>query len=160
MIKSLKSFAFFEVFVAFLVTFYHSKNLFWGQLYGEPFDTRLMILIHEHWWRWFNGKTSFRNMEFFYPIDNSFGYSDTFLVQGLLHSLFRLIGFPMVQAWLITTFLCLLFGMIGWAYLSRLVLKSVTLRIFFIFALGVSYNFTIHFHFFPNFVSLIEQILV
>jgi hypothetical protein len=43
--------------------------------------------------------------------------------------------------------------MIGWAYLSRLVLKSVTLRIFFIFALGVSYNFTIHFHFFPNFVG-------
>jgi hypothetical protein len=59
----------------------------------------------------------------------------------------------MVQAWLITTFLCLLFGMIGWAYLSRLVLKSVTLRIFFIFALGVSYNFTIHFYFFPNFVG-------
>ena len=149
----IKRFAFFEVFVAFLVTLYHSKNLFWGQLYGEPFDTRLMILIHEHWWRWFNGKTSFRNMEFFYPIENSFGYSDTFLVQGLLHSLFRLIGFPMVQAWLITTFLCLLFGMIGWAYLSRLVLKSVMLRIFFIFALGVSYNFTIHFHFFPNFVG-------
>jgi hypothetical protein len=43
--------------------------------------------------------------------------------------------------------------MIGWAYLSRLVLKSVTLRIFFIFALGVSYNFTIHFYFFPNFVG-------
>jgi len=149
----LRRFAFFEVFVAFLVTLYHSKNLFWGQLYGEPFDTRLMILIHEHWWRWFNGKTSFRNMEFFYPIDNSFGYSDTFLVQGLLHSLFRLIGFPMVQAWLITTFLCLLFGMIGWAYLARELLNNALIRILFIASIGLSYTFTVHFTSVPNFVG-------
>jgi hypothetical protein len=152
-IEVFKRFAFFEVFVAFLVTFYHSKNLFWGQLYGEPFDTRLMILIHEHWWRWFNGKTSFRNMEFFYPIDNSFGYSDTFLVQGLLHSLFRLIGFPMVQAWLITTFLCLLFGMIGWAYLSRELLNNALIRILFVISIGISYTFTVHFTSVPNFVG-------
>jgi hypothetical protein len=122
-------------------------------LYGEPFDTRLMILIHEHWWRWFSGKTTFRNMEFFYPITNSFGYSDTFLVQGLIHSFFRLLNVPMVQAWLITTFLCLLFGMIGWAYLATKITKNLALQILFILSIGLSYSFTLHFSMAPNFVG-------
>ena len=73
---------FTEILVIAVATYYHSKNIFKGMLFGEPFDSRLMLLIHEHWWQWFNGKTAFREMQFFYPFDKTLGLSDTFLVQA------------------------------------------------------------------------------
>jgi hypothetical protein len=54
------------------------------------------MVLHEHWWRWINGKTSFLDTEFFYPFDKALGFSDVFLTQGLIYSLFRFFGFGLV----------------------------------------------------------------
>jgi hypothetical protein len=40
-----------------------------------------MIILHEHWWNWFRGNSTFRNTDFFYPFDLAFGFSEIFSFQ-------------------------------------------------------------------------------
>ena len=114
----------FLAIISIIFGLYTYRSAFSGKLLGDPFDSRLMIVLHEHWWRWINGKTSFLDTEFFYPFDRAFGYSDVFLIQGPIHVLFRFFGFDMFAAWTITTFIFLLFGNIGWAFLSTRILTN------------------------------------
>ncbi len=136
-----------------IATYYHSKNIFKGMLFGEPFDSRLMLLIHEHWWQWFNGKTAFREMQFFYPFDKVLGLSDTFLVQGIIYSFFRLTGINMADSWSITTLISLILGFIGWLILGRLFIKNFGIRLIWVAATLVSLPFSTHFNSTPNFVG-------
>ena len=82
-----------------LATLFAYRPVFQGRLLGDPFDARLQVILHEHWWRWFNGLTEFRNTEFFFPYKTALGYSDVFFTQGIIYSLFRFFNFFM-QFWI------------------------------------------------------------
>lgn len=129
------------------------RTFFSGKLIGEPFDTRLQLLLHEHWWRWFQGLTEFRDTEFFYPYAKAFGFSDTFLLQGLIHSLLRYFGFQMENAWIVTTFGLLFIGNLGWSFLALKLLKNKFLQIIFALTMISSVSFVIHFTSQPNMVG-------
>ena len=60
---------------------------------GDPMDGRLILLLHEHWYKFFTRKENFFETNFFYPEINTFGYSDTYLISGLIYVLFRLHNF-------------------------------------------------------------------
>jgi len=113
----------------------------------------LQLLLHEHWWRWFQGLTEFRDTEFFYPYGKAFGFSDTFLLQGLIHSLLRYFGFQMENAWMITTFGFLIIGNLGWSLLALKLLKNRFLQIIFTLTMISSVSFVIHFTSQPNMVG-------
>jgi hypothetical protein len=63
-----------------------------SQTIGDPADGRLITSIHEHWFRWFQGREGWFDLSFFYPLENTLGYSDTFLGTGLIFSLLRFLG--------------------------------------------------------------------
>ena len=136
-----------------LATIYIFQSVLFGKNYGDASDGTVQMVLHEHWWRWINGKTSFLNTEFFYPFDRAFGYSDVFLIQGPFHVLFRFFGFDMFAAWTITTFIFLLLGNIGWAFLSLRILSNKFLRILFSLTMVFSSSFVGYFQSAPNIVG-------
>ena len=136
-----------------LATIYIFQSVLFGKNYGDASDGTVQMVLHEHWWRWINGKTSFLNTEFFYPFDRAFGYSDVFLIQGPFHVLFRFFGFDMFAAWTITTFIFLLLGNIGWAFLSFRILSNKFLRILFSLTMVFSSSFVGYFQSAPNIVG-------
>ena len=120
---------------------------------GDAFDSRLMIILHEHWWRWVNGLVSLRDTEFFYPFDMALGYSDVFLTQGILYSFLRLIGYGLAPAWTLTTILLLIIGNLGWVFVARKYIKSYALQVLLVLTLISSLSFVQYFTYIPNIVG-------
>ena len=135
------------------LTLFAYRPIFSGALLGDPFDARLMIVLHEHWFRWFHGLVEFRNTEFFYPYDTALGYSDVFLVQGIIYSLLRLIGFDLPNAWSLTTLGLLVVGNLGWVFLGKIFFQTKLILISFISTSILSLGFVYYFTFNPNIVG-------
>jgi hypothetical protein len=131
-------------------TFVTYRSVFQGKLLGEPFDARLMIVLHEHWWNWFNGDTTFRNTDFFYPFDAAFGFSEIFFVQGIIYSLFRLLSIDAPSAWITTNILLIVIGNLGWHFLGKKFINSSFLRITFSLTMISSISFIAYFNFYQN----------
>lgn len=112
-----------------------------------------MIVLHEHWWRWLNGLVELRDTEFFYPFDKSLGFSDVFLVQGILYSFFRIIGQDLAESWTYTTILLVILGNIGWIQLANKFLKSYIVKILFLTSMISSISFVNYFTLNPNIVG-------
>lgn len=112
-----------------------------------------MIVLHEHWWRWLNGLVELRDTEFFYPFDKSLGFSDVFLVQGILYSVFRFIGQDLAESWSYTTILLIVLGNIGWIHLANKFLKSYFVKILFLISMITSLSFVNYFTLNPNIVG-------
>ena len=144
--------SFLAIFVIVLTLFIF-RPIFTGQLIGDPFDSRLMIVIHEHWWRWLNGLTDFRDLGFFYPFDKALGFSDTFLVPGLLYSILRFFSFGLAESWIITTFSVLVIGNLGWVVVAKRFIKTNTIKILFVATIVLSFSFTAYFAINPNIVG-------
>lgn len=136
-----------------ITTLYTYRPIFQGKLFGDPFDARLQMVLHEHWWRFLNGQTSLRNVEFFYPFEKGLGFSDVFLVHGLVHSIFRLLGIGMENSWSFTTIVLIIIGNMGWVVVAKKILRSQLYRILFIILTNISLTFYIHFTYQANTVG-------
>lgn len=134
-------------------TLFTYRSIFSRKLLGDPFDSRLHIILHEHWWRWFNGLVSFRDTEFFYPFDKALGFSDVFFTQGIIYSIFRFIGFGLPTSWTLTTILLLVIGNLGWVFVARKYIKNYTLQILLVLTFVSSLSFVYYFTFNPNIVG-------
>ena len=137
-------------FLSISYTLFTYKSIFQGKLLGDPFDSRLQIVLHEHWWRWFNGLVGFRDTEFFYPFDKALGYSDVFLTQGIVYSFFRFIGFTLSSSWSITTIGLLLIGNLGWVFIAQKFVKNYVLQILMVLTFVSSLSFAYYFTLNPN----------
>ena len=138
------------VFLSISYTLFTYKSIFQGKLLGDPFDSRLQIVLHEHWWRWFNGLVGFRDTEFFYPFNKALGYSDVFLTQGIVYSFFRFIGFTLSSSWSITTIGLLLIGNLGWVFIAQKFVKNYVLQILMVLTFVSSLSFAYYFTLNPN----------
>lgn len=136
-----------------IFTLYTYRSVFESKLLGDPFDARLMIVLHEHWWRWINGLVSLRDTEFFYPYSTALGYSDVFLVQGFIYALFRFLGNDLGTSWTYATFLLLLIGNLGWVVVAKKYLQSNIVRFIFILTIISSLSFVNFFTLNPNIVG-------
>ncbi len=150
--KDLRTSLFLAVF-AVVVTLLTYRPIFSGQLIGDPFDSRLMIVIHEHWWRWLNRLTDFRDLGFFYPYDKALGFSDVFLVPGILYAIFRFLSFGLAESWTITTFTVLVIGNLGWVVVAKRFIDTNMIRILFVATIISSFSFTAYFAINPNIVG-------
>ena len=137
-------------FLSISYTLFTYKSIFQGKLLGDPFDSRLQIVLHEHWWRWFNGLVGFRDTEFFYPFDKALGYSDVFLTQGIVYSFFRFIGFTLSSSWSITTIVLLLIGNLGRVFIAQKFVKNYVLQILMVLTFVSSLSFAYYFTLNPN----------
>jgi len=150
--KDLRTNLYLAVF-AVGVTLFTYRPIFSGQLIGDPFDSRLMIVIHEHWWRWLNGLTDFRDLGFFYPYNTTLGFSDVFLIPGILYSVFRALNFGLAESWTIVTFIVLIIGNLGWTVVAKRFINNNVLRIMFVATIITSFSFTAYFAINPNIVG-------
>lgn len=152
MLKS-RTYTILLIFLVIVYNLFILRNIFTGKLIGEPFDSRLMISLHEHMWRWLNGFVDFRNTEFFYPYQTALGFSDVFLVQGLIYSIFRFLGFDSLSSWLNVTILLVILGNLGWVFVAKKFLKNNLIQILFIITIISSLSFVYYFTFNPNIVG-------
>jgi len=105
---------------------------------GDMADGRLILSIHEHWYRFLMGKEGFFQLGFYYPAENILGYSDTFLLGGIVHSIFRFAGFDLFLSFQFTQILTCIAGFYGLLYWLNQYRK-----IWFPFALFASFLFII-----------------
>ena len=138
---------------AIALTLFTYRPIFSGQLIGDPFDSRLMIVIHEHWWRWINRLTEFRDLNFFYPYDKALGFSDAFIFPGLIYSVFRFLNFGLPESWTIATFVVLIIGNLGWVAIANKFIKTGITKILFVSTIILSFSFTAYFSINPNIVG-------
>ncbi len=118
---------------------FYRLTLVHGLLPGNIGDARWTIAVHEHWYRVWQGLDSIRDLQYYFPLHNTLGTSDAFLVQGQLYSLGRLFGAGPVNAWLLAMMVCFLVGTLGVATLARQLFQSVWLQIGFVALAGASY---------------------
>ena len=63
-----------------------------SHLFGDAFDGRIETTILEHWFAVLRGYEPWNRVAYFYPVPDSLGYNDGYLLYGLLHSGFRALG--------------------------------------------------------------------
>jgi len=95
-----------------------------GQLPGNIGDARWTIALHEHWYRVWTGAESVRDLHYYYPLPNTLGTSEAFLVQGQFYALARLLGLDQINSWVIAGFAFFLIGALGVAALAGRLLDS------------------------------------
>ena len=120
---------------------------------GEPFDARLMIVVHEHWSWVFRGQRDFNDLRIFYPFDNTLGYTDAFLLDGIIHSILRAVGFTMLNAWNLTNMFILILGTTGFYFLLKLVIKNRIVLLILIFLICNNYTLIAYMHLWPNIIG-------
>lgn len=140
------------ILVSFSSTLFIFRGSFTGKFLGEIFDTRLMIVLHEHWFRFFTGKTTFLDAGFFYPYPRSFALTDTFLLTGVTHSLIRTAGLDVIDSWIISQAFWVFIGLIGWYLLAKLVINNKFLQIITVPLIATSFSFVAHLNERPNVV--------
>ena len=133
-----------------LVSAYQLHPYLIGNIIGDPFDGRLMVVLHEHWVNFLKGNQGFRDTGFFFPVQTGLGFSDAFVFQGLIYVVIRFFVSDLLTSWAITNSIVLILGNIGLALLSRELIKKFYLRIFMIIAAGTSFSYLSHFFIYTN----------
>ena len=121
-LTSQSSFAFFYGIVFSLYSF--RAYFLHGLFPGDNFDARATTTSFEHWWYFYQGKESFRNLLFFAPEINILGGSESFFIQGLPYSFFRFIGIDQTYSWFLANFIILALGAMGLLKLLNLILQD------------------------------------
>lgn len=141
---------FFFTFVASLIPFLKNQN---GKYFGEPFDTRFQIVIHEHWYWFLKADRPLRDTFLFYPFEDTLGFSDIFLLNGVTYSIFRFVNFEILQAWHYTNFVIIFLGALGFTLLAKNLFKSLPLLLLFIILIINNSAFTSLLYIWPNSVG-------
>lgn len=131
-------------------TLIQSRAYLLGYFYGDPFDGRLMVVLHEHWWHFLRGERPFLNTYFFFPFDRGLGFSDTFLLQGIFYSIARALRFDLVDSWALATIAIFIVSNIGLALLARQTIKKYALQLSFIIISASSFTFFAFLNMSPN----------
>ena len=84
----------FSMFVCF------RGHLFGGDLQAmvDFLDGQLILSCFEHWYMAFSGDVLWNAPLFFYPQQDVLGYTDTFFLNGVVYSIFRVFGWEPVMA--------------------------------------------------------------
>jgi hypothetical protein len=117
---------------AVLGTVWVFRPIFDSQLPGNIGDARWTIAIHDHWYRVWQGDVSVRDLRSFFPVAGTLGTSDAFVAQGQFYSAARLLGWGMIDAWVISQFVTYLIGAVGLAALSQRALTTPWARTAFV----------------------------
>ena len=133
-----------------LVSAYQLKPYLNGHIIGDPFDGRLMVVLHEHWVNFFKGNQSLNETGFFFPFQSGLGFSDAFILQGLIYSLVRIVFDDMLVSWTLTNSIVLIIGNIGLFMVAREILKSYYLQIILILTAGSSFTYISYFYMYTN----------
>jgi hypothetical protein len=117
------------IFMLALTLFYWRHFSFSGILPGDAADARYTTSLYEHWYLYFTGKVSLTENFFFYPTQNTLSFSDAYLIQGIFHSIFRLIDVSILSAWLMSTVAVHLLGVFSSYLIGKTLHFTFTARL-------------------------------
>jgi hypothetical protein len=107
-----------NLLIPVLVFAFNYSSLFSrNELLGDRGDARLSIVLYEHWYSFLTGNENLTSTIFFFPASNTLGLTDAYFAQGMVHSLFRFIGFGTIDSWVLTNIVLIFLGILG---ISRL----------------------------------------
>ena len=111
-----------SIHLLLLIFFYlfWRKATFTGNLPGDAADARYTTSLYEHWYSYFSDRSSLSGNFFFYPTKNTISFSDGYLFQGIIHSVFRLYGYSILRAWLLATVITHLIGTYSAYFLGKI----------------------------------------
>lgn len=94
------------------------------RLPGDQLDGRLIMLLHEHWFRVYQGSADWLAVGMFYPVENTLGLSDSFFLSGGVHAIFRFIGLDVYHAYFAQFLALAAIGFTGayWLFKKRLMM--------------------------------------
>ena len=100
---------------AFGALIFFRRAFFTGfdKIFGNVGDSRLLVLLHEHWIDVLQGSTSWTSPIYFFPQKGVLGYSDTCLSNAVFYIPLRLAGLDMYAAFQWTLILLSLVGFLG-----------------------------------------------
>ncbi|MCR5090941.1 MAG: YfhO family protein [Oscillospiraceae bacterium] len=107
------------VILLFCAMFFFRNVLFSERLFGDNWDGKLTMLITEHWFHVFKGESPITELGMFYPAKGTLGFSDIFLGYGIIHSILRIFGMDVYQAYKYTLVVIHLFGVFSLYYLLK-----------------------------------------
>lgn len=96
----------------------HNKIMTSNVMPGDSFDARATLVLYEHWFSFFRGQASLRDLPIFYPAQNLLAASDANFFQGIIFSLFRYLEFSLQSSLKLTIIGVTLIGLVGVARLS------------------------------------------
>ena len=126
------------------------RNLINNLYVGEPFDTRLMIVVHEHWFWVFKGLREYDDLKIFYPYQNTIGFTDGFLMDGFIYSIFRALKFSMNQSFNLTNIIILFLSNIGLYLILKEIIKKKYLVLTLVYLISNGYILVAYLHLWPN----------
>ena len=86
---------------------------------GNKGDSRLVVVLHEHWLDVLRGRAAWRSPTFFYPVHGVLGYADTFLLDEIFYLPMRAIGLDPFAAFQTTLIWLSLVGFVSMFALCR-----------------------------------------
>lgn len=103
---------------AFWCVFFRDVLLSRGDLLpGDRVDSRLIMVLLEHWYKTFRGIEPWRSPNFFFPVRGVLGFSEGFFFFGGLYIPLRVIGLDMLTSYQVVLCLLLPIGYVGMALL-------------------------------------------
>lgn len=97
----------------------HIQFFISGRFFGDLGDARLTVVSYEHWYGFLRGTQPLAGGLFFHPATSIVGLTDAFVVPGIVHSLFRVLGFGLLGAWALTNAVLIFAGLLGAARVAR-----------------------------------------
>ena len=116
------------------------RGLLSGRFIGDSFDARWTSTVYEHWYLVLQGAHPLRQTGIYFPYPNTLGFSDAFLLPGLIHSTFRFVGADMITAWSFTNVALQVVFVLGLVVLSRQLFARTMVRVTFIVVAGSGYT--------------------
>lgn len=106
------------VFISSMTFFWHKFSF--AILPGDNRDSRLCLMWMEHWYVSLIHFTAPWNLPNFYPTKNTLSGSDAFFLEGMFHSLFRLIGLNISAAFATSIVILHIAGCLSSIFLVRI----------------------------------------
>ena len=117
------------VFLLVILELLFFRNVIFSDgLIGNRMDGRYTNLIAEHWYEFFSGKVSLGYLPEFYPLTYwGFTSSDLLMLNGVIHSFFRFLGFGIYDAYKFAIIIIHFFGTICMYYFlnKKIAIKPV-----------------------------------
>ena len=98
---------------------------------GDSYDAMIEVSILQHWHNVFAGQEAWNSLAYFQPARNSLGYNDGYFLYGVIFSIARSAGLPLIAAAECVNVVMKLIGFFGmYAFLARTATRRPALALF------------------------------
>jgi hypothetical protein len=127
--KYINLFLFINFIFTIYLFFFKQFNSNFLLISGDHYDGVASAILTSHWDSFFSGFSKWNTQFFFYPIKNSIGYTDSFFINGLFASIFRIFNLDIFLSFEFSNIIIKSLGFISMYYLLCKFYKSYLINI-------------------------------